>query len=83
MMTNAGSGQILSMVDKNNSSNLCTPIGWLTLRIWQGVTPELHNYLVPYTAEYVASENVAWRFKSADGHYLANFAGLPVPICWM
>ena len=80
MMTDADRCQILSMVDKDNIPSSCSPIEWTTPRIWKGQTPDLYNYSRPFTAEYVASENEAWRFKSADGHYLANFEGLPVPI---
>jgi len=80
MMTDADRGQILSMVDKDNNSNACTPIGWTTPRIWQGVTPELYNYLRPVTVEYAASSHEEWRFKSADGHYLQNFEGCPIII---
>jgi len=83
MMTDADRGQILSMVDKDNSEESCAPIEWTTPRIWQGTTPTLYNYQAPYTAKYVASENEAYRFKSADGHYLADFTGLPVPINWL
>ena len=80
MMTDADRCQTLSMVDKDHSAGTCYPIEWTTPRIWQGETPDLYNYLRPFTVEYAASDHEEWRFKSTDGHYLQNFVGMPITI---
>jgi len=80
MMTDADRCQELSMVDKDNMAGQCYPIEWTTPRIWKGQTPDLYNYSRPFTLKYAASSHEDWRFKSADGHYLANFEGLPITI---
>ena len=80
MMTDADRCQTLSMVDNGHLSSSCAPIGWTTARIWQGTTPELYNYLRPFTLEYAASSHEDWRFKSVDGYYLQNFADMPITI---